>query len=154
MRSAIDRSLNYNFADDKDRDLARESSRTLSPLIASTGKVDACFEEDGVSIKVSLPAAVFPLLLDILSNMANGNAITIVPVNAELTTQQAADILQVSRPFLVGLLKNGKIPSRKVGTHRRIAAKDLMDFRRANEKARNEVLDKLARETQELGLEY
>jgi excisionase family DNA binding protein len=123
-------------------------------MIGHKGQVEACFEENGKTIKATLPAAALPLLLDILSNMAKGNAITIVPENAELTTQKAADILQVSRPFLVGLLKNGEIPSRKVGTHRRIAAKDLMDFKRANETARNEALDELARETQDLGLEY
>ena len=86
--------------------------------------------------------------------MAAGNAVAITPLHPELTTQQAADFLNVSRPFLVGLLEEGKLPFRKVGTHRRILYNDLMAYKQQEDQARRRVLNELAKQAQELGLGY
>jgi excisionase family DNA binding protein len=106
------------------------------------------------SVGIPLPEAAARLLGRVLAELAEGNAVTLVPVPEELTTQQAADLLNVSRPFLVGLLDTGQISSRKVGKHRRVLRADLLAYKASVYSARRAVLDELTAEAQELGLGY
>jgi excisionase family DNA binding protein len=83
--------------------------------------------------------------------MAAGNAMTLIPLHAELTTREGATILNVSRPFLISLLENGAIKHRKVGSHRRIRAEDLLEYKRKSETDREQAMDELAALSQEIG---
>lgn len=103
---------------------------------------------------IELPAGAVTLLLDILGAMASGQGVTLIPEDAELTTVQAADILHVSRPFLIKLLEEGQIPYRKVGKHRRIRMEDVMNYKRAIDQQREAVLDQLVAEAQEQDMGY
>jgi excisionase family DNA binding protein len=103
---------------------------------------------------IELPAGAVTLLLDILGAMASGQGVTLIPEDAELTTVQAADILHVSRPFLIKLLDDGKIPYRKVGKHRRIRGEDVMNYKRAIDQEREAVLDQLVADAQEQEMGY
>jgi len=103
--------------------LARESGRALSTVLqtrAETQQID--FHDDKGTVRtVSIPTSALRLLFVVLTEIGQGNAVSIIPIHAELTTQEAADVLNVSRPFLVQLLEKDDIPSRKIGTHRRRA---------------------------------
>ena len=129
--------------------LARASGQRLSryrggnrPL--SLRVVDAAQEQP-----IELPAGAVAMLMDILEAMAAGRGVSIIPENAELTTVQAADILNVSRPFLIKLLVEGALPYRKVGKHRRILMEDVMNYKSRIDRDREAVLDQLAAEAQE-----
>jgi excisionase family DNA binding protein len=139
-----------------DSRLAEESSRRLTRLLGKCRRnlrlsVRA---DDEVEETVAIPVPAFRLLTDILTQMAQGNAVTLMPVHAELTTQQAAILLNVSRPFLIRLIEEGQIPFRKVGTHRRIRFDDLMVYKRNVDQNRLKALEELAAEAQKHGMGY
>jgi excisionase family DNA binding protein len=136
---------------------ARDSSRRLAPYLAKKRKVRVQVVLEGGRAEeesLPLPAPVLDLLFAILTEMAEGNAVTLIPIHAELTTQQAADLLNVSRPFVVELLEKGGIPYRKVGTHRRILFRDLMEFKQRSEARRKKALDELVADAQEQDMGY
>lgn len=101
---------------------------------------------------LTVPAGALELLARVLEHMANGRGVSVVPANAELTTQQAADLLNVSRPFLIGLLQAGEINYRLVGRHRRIRAESLMEYIRRDDQRRRQVADELTSLNQAMGL--
>lgn len=136
---------------------AQTALRRLAPLASpARNGPDVLLRAEGAHSgqAVVVPRQAFELFLEILGQMANGNAVTILPVHAELTTQQAADLLNVSRPHLVRLLEERVIPYRRVGTHRRVLAADVLAYKRQDEARRREVLDELAAEAQKHGLGY
>ncbi|WP_310963371.1 helix-turn-helix domain-containing protein [Nocardioides terrisoli] len=102
--------------------------------------------------EIVVPRSVLDLLSQVLAHMANGQGVTLVPANAELTTQQAADMLNVSRPFLIRLLETGEIEHRLVGTHRRVLADSLVRYMRLDDAKRAKVADELAALTHDLGV--
>jgi excisionase family DNA binding protein len=109
---------------------------------------------DDTDTTLTIPGHALRLLVDILAQIANGNAVTVAPVHAELTTQQAADLLNVSRPYLIKLLDQRKIPHRRVGNRRRILLSDLIAYKRIDDAERRTIADELTAEAQNLGLDY
>ena len=134
---------------DHDAALAKRAHQTLDALIDGTLPVSARFGDETVDI----PTPAVSLLREILGYMAHGKAVALAPLHAELTTRQAADLMQVSRTHLVQLLDDERIACRKVGSHRRVRVEDILEFRRETESRRHKALDELTARDQELGLQ-
>lgn len=137
-------------------DAAVMGQRTLAAVLATkfdTQRIQI-YDDKNVAHQIELPTTALRLLVDILSELADGNAVQIVPVHAELTTQEAADMLNVSRPHLVKLLESGALPFARTGKHRRIRFADLMEFKRHRDEASDKAMDELARQAQELRMGY
>ena len=131
---------------------AVQSQRALAACISTgveTQRIQI-FDEKNQAHQVELPTSALRLLVDILSELADGNALKVVPIHAELTTQEAADMLNVSRPHLVKLLENGALPFHKAGKHRRIRFADLMAFRSERDRASAQAMEELAKQAQAL----
>jgi excisionase family DNA binding protein len=129
--------------------LAKETSRLLASRLKKGSPMKLRLDDEAT---VKLPAPAAALLVRILEEMARGNAVTIIPVHAELTTQEAADMLNISRPSLIQLLEEGKIDYRRVGTHRRVRFEGLMKYKRHIDEERRKALEELAAYDQELGI--
>jgi excisionase family DNA binding protein len=116
----------------------------LLSLKASQAKLVASNGEE-----VLIPESVYRILRQVIQAMASGQHISVVAQNRHLTTQEAADILSVSRPFMVKLLETGDIPYIKVGSHRRIRFEDLMTYKEKRDMKRGKLLDELIEMTEE-----
>ena len=132
--------------------LAKESSRLLAACIGH-GPTARLKVIDSLG-EVEVPVAALRMLVDILAHMAEGQAVTTVPINAELTTQQAADFMNVSRPFVISLIERNELRCRKVGTHRRILFRDLLAYREQAMNHSKRLLDELAGDAQRLDMGY
>jgi len=129
--------------------LARSSAQKLARYVNSERPLGLHIRQEGRDDAIELPAGAVGLLMDILEAMAAGRGLTLVPEDAELTTVQAAAILNVSRPFLIKLLDEGAIPHRKVGTHRRLRMEDVMRYKASIDREREAILEALTQEAQE-----
>lgn len=138
----------------QDAAIARLSGQMLSRYAKTQRPLSLRVSDAEQAEPIELPAGAVALLMDILETMASGRGVTLLPENAELTTVQAADMLNVSRPYLIGLLDQGAIPHRKVGTHRRIRIEDVMAYKSAIDQEREAVLDALVAEAQNQDMGY
>jgi excisionase family DNA binding protein len=133
--------------------LAKKTSRVLASRLRDADPLQLRISDDlSPEGTLKLPASAVRLLVRILEEMARGNAVTILPVRAELTTQEAADMLNISRPSLIRLLDEGKIEYRRVGSHRRVRFEGLMEYKRRADAARRAALAELAAYDQEIGI--
>lgn len=137
-----------------DVEAAKVSSRALTQF-ADYERVNMSLTADGqTSEDLILPGHILDILLNVLSEMAKGNAISLMPIHHELSTQDAANILNVSRPYLVGLLERKEIPHHKVGSHRRVLAQDVINYKQKIDEERVKTLNELTALSQEEGMGY
>lgn len=137
-----------------DASLARDSGRRLSPYARRGRPLSVRVLDAEQDQPFELPAGAVSLLMDILEAMAAGQGVSLIPENAELTTVQAAGVLNVSRPYLIKLLDENAIPYRKVGKHRRIRMEDVMAYKARIDREREAVLDQLTLEAQQNDMGY
>lgn len=138
-----------------DMQLAAEARPALDALAQATDDLTLTVSGEGGTtqqIRISAPALRF--LFAALSEIASGKGVSLLPLNEEVTTQQAADILNVSRPYLVGLLEKGEMPFRKVGNQRRVPLQEVLAYKTRTDIDRRAALNELARLGQEMGLGY
>jgi excisionase family DNA binding protein len=142
--------MNTFIPSKKDALLAGESTRAMAVYLKST-KHPVIKLDNKI---IALPKSALKLLAGALNYLAHGSAVTLVPVHTELGTQEAANMLNVSRPHLVKLLDSGKIPHHKVGKHRRVLMEDVLNYKNNIDQARLKTLAKLTEEAQKLNMGY
>lgn len=142
-----------NMPSQQEIQTAIETSRELaSHLQADKVRLRLLNGSESTAQDLPLPASAVRMLLDILEQIAAGNTMTLVPLHAELTTLQASELLNVSRPFLIKLLEQGDIPYSKVGTHRRILAQDVLTYKQEKMSKRRDAIDQMTALSQKLNL--
>jgi excisionase family DNA binding protein len=155
MKESITKSDNRQEAVqfNEEKLLAKESAGILTRAIKNHSLKLEIIDEK-IHQKIALPETAAKLLLKVLKQMAKGKKVTLLPKDYELSTQEAANFLNVSRPYFIGLLKKGCLPFRKVGLHRRVFLDDLIIYKNKNDRSRRKILDKLANQVQELDIGY
>lgn len=145
-----DLSLAERLPTDKEAIQASAAVEALSKSLEPNGHLPISVKHNGNMAEISLPPSIGSLMLQLLGHIARGEMVTFVPYGAELTTQKAADLLNVSRPHLTKLLEQGEIPFHKVGSHRRVRAEDLMAYKARRDDQRAAALDRLQQLGQEM----
>lgn len=152
MMPTLGRNREPVLPSEHEAEMARLSSRTLAAHIAARSGLRLRLEDGN---EIVLPQAALRLVVEMLAHLSEGNAVTLIPVHAEMTTQQAADFLNVSRPFFVNeVLNKGKLPYRKLGTHRRILFEDLLDYKHRTDSESRQAFRELTEQAQDLALGY
>ena len=147
---------NVTLPAEKEVEAAVQGQRALSAILATGFEPQRIqiFDEKNQAHQVELPTSALRLLVDILSELSTGNAVRVVPVHVELTTQEAADLLNVSRPHLLKLLEDGVFPYHKTGKHWRVRFEHLMHFKSERDRASEIAMEELAKQAQELEMGY
>lgn len=137
----------------KEMEAAIRGQRQLATYLSTKLETQEISIQDAHDIahRIELPTSALTLLMSILGELAAGNAVQIVPVQAELTTQEAANILNVSRPHMVKLLEEGHLPFHKTGRHRRVLFADLMQYKEQRENESMQAMQELTDRSQEFG---
>ena len=153
--SALSQEYEPVLPKEHDIELAEKSSKVLATAFPKKeNDVQIIIKTEKKDVTLTLPFSAIKLLSQMLTQMAQGNAVTLIPTHAELTTQEAANLLNISRPFLIKLLDEGKIPFHKVGTHRRVRFSDLYEFKIKADQNSQKALDELTKQAQELDMGY
>jgi excisionase family DNA binding protein len=140
--------------EDQDAVLAHRAARRIGEYLTTHPGADPVSIQGELAGDDALvvPREAAVLLAQVLGYLASGEGVTVMPDSAELTTQQAAEFLNVSRPYLIKLLETGKIPFRLVGTHRRVRFRDLREYKNRDDLERRRAADELTELSQDLGL--
>ncbi len=139
----------------QDTEIARISSEAIALLIQNKEVRDPRIHfgtEGSQGAEIALPYSIVRILFNALQEMAKGHSVTLLPVNTELTTHQAAELMRVSRPSLIKMLDENKLPYRKIGAHRRIRYDDVLHYLEIERARRKKVMEELVAETEKLGL--
>lgn len=130
--------------------IASEAVAVMGKALTPDGFLPIKISEDSKETQIEFPSSISQLMLDVLAHIARGEMVTVVPYSTVLTTQEAADLLNVSRPFLTKLLDSGEIDFHRVGSHRRIKAQDLLAYQQWRDAGRTDALRELQRLGQEI----
>lgn len=140
----------------EDKNIARKAKNDLEKILkikTNRKPLQINLKSDNRDVATRVPARFINVMIDILSQIEKGNIVTIVPIHADLTTQQAAEILNVSRPYVIKLIKEKKLPAKKVGTRRRIKAKDLFTFKKLLDEQTKDAMRNMIKEAKKLGID-
>lgn len=148
----METSIGYKRPSKKERMMAQSSFNVLQNTISKYGIEKVDIEIEGTNDKLVLPLSAVKLLTEILKNISEGRMISILPVAAELTTQKAAEILGCSRPFVIKLLEEKRIPFTKIGKHRRIMVEDVMKYKAHLKAEQKQNLIEMMSDDEESGL--
>lgn len=144
--------INYQIPTQEEAAKAAQSRRQLAALLGKGENAELHLYDGDKELQVPITAIHF--LVEILDAMSRGEAVSILPINKELTTQEAANLLNVSRPYLVQLLDQGELPYHKVGVRRKVLLKDVMEYKQKRDAESKHLLDELAADAQSLGMGY
>lgn len=139
----------------QDQELARIAQHCVMKALDHSRAVAIRLTTDsGEQPSIELPPASLKLIGQLLGAMSEGVPVVVMPARQEFTTVEAANFLNVSRPFVIKEIEAGRLPSRKVGTHRRVAFDDLQAYVRKMREQQEAALQRMADNARELGLDY